>query len=231
MVDLDAARPHARADRCQLQPDRRLACRATRRAGVSVRVMDVLEMGSDPSLVLQNLTIAFPTRGAVRFAARRVSFSVGPGEIVGIVGESGAGKSVTCRAAAGLIPSPGEVVEGQICLGDRELTAPQRSNGARSADARSESSFRIPRARSIRYSVSARSSGKWQKSCVDSDEPTLEPSPLTYSDVSDRPTRSALLLVPSRAIWRHASTSRNRPRARRRTALPAGRSSPRHRSM
>src|SRR4029078_12602576 len=76
-------------------------------------------MSADPSLVLRNVTIAFPTRRAVRFAARRVSFSVGAGEIVGIVGESGAGKSVTCRAAAGLIPSPGEVVEGEIFLGDR----------------------------------------------------------------------------------------------------------------
>jgi oligopeptide/dipeptide ABC transporter ATP-binding protein len=81
-----------------------------------------MDVSSDPSLVLRNVTIAFPTRGDVRFAARRVSFSVAPGEIVGIVGESGAGKSVTCRAAAGLIPSPGEVVEGEIFLGERELT-------------------------------------------------------------------------------------------------------------
>jgi peptide/nickel transport system ATP-binding protein len=75
------------------------------------------------SLQLRDVTIAFPTRGDVRYAARRVSLTVDPGEIVGIVGESGAGKSVTCRAAAGLIPSPGEVVEGQLRLGVLDLTS------------------------------------------------------------------------------------------------------------
>ena len=54
--------------------------------------MDVMETSSDPSLVLRNVTIAFPTRGAVRFAARRVSFSSAPARSSESWGSRGPGR-------------------------------------------------------------------------------------------------------------------------------------------
>jgi peptide/nickel transport system permease protein len=73
-------------------------------------------------LVVRDLSIAFPDRsaGAVDVVTG-VSFGVGRGEVVGLVGESGCGKSVTARALLGLVPAPGWVTGGSIQLGGEEL--------------------------------------------------------------------------------------------------------------
>lgn len=55
-------------------------------------------------------------------AVRDVSFSLAPGEILGIVGESGSGKSTLIRAATGLLSSEGQVTGGQILYKGRSLT-------------------------------------------------------------------------------------------------------------
>ncbi len=71
------------------------------------------EPGSD-LLEVRDLTIAFPSAENPLLAADGVNFSVSAGRTVGLVGESGCGKSVTLRSLLGLVPPPGEVVSGQI---------------------------------------------------------------------------------------------------------------------
>ena len=65
-------------------------------------------------LEVRDLTIAFPAGEQPLLAADRVDFSVAPGQTVGLVGESGCGKSVTLRSLLGLVPYPGEVLSGEI---------------------------------------------------------------------------------------------------------------------
>jgi peptide/nickel transport system ATP-binding protein len=67
-----------------------------------------------PALAVEGLRVEFPSQdGRVR-AASNVRFSVPHGGTLGIVGESGCGKSVTLRALCGLVPAPGRVVAGEV---------------------------------------------------------------------------------------------------------------------
>ncbi len=77
---------------------------------------------SFPTLEVSGLTVSFQTERGVVTPVRDVSLSVRPGEIVGIVGESGAGKSMTARAIMGLVRSPGRVTGGSVRLCGREIT-------------------------------------------------------------------------------------------------------------
>ncbi|WP_040750537.1 ABC transporter ATP-binding protein [Phycicoccus elongatus] len=73
--------------------------------------------GSDtaPLLTVDNLTVTFQRRGQEPFrAVDGVSFSVRPGQTVGLVGESGCGKSVTSLAIMGLLPKRGNQVTGTV---------------------------------------------------------------------------------------------------------------------
>ncbi|HIE55984.1 MAG TPA: ABC transporter ATP-binding protein, partial [Chromatiaceae bacterium] len=76
-----------------------------------------------PLLSVRDLEIEFSTeRGNVR-AIDGVSFDIQPGETLGLVGESGCGKTVTALSILGLIPSPpGRITGGSIRLEGRELT-------------------------------------------------------------------------------------------------------------
>ena len=67
-------------------------------------------------LEVNDLTVEFPTRKGVLRALDRVSFSIGSGEILGVVGESGAGKSLTGAAIVGLLERPGRVAGGSIAF-------------------------------------------------------------------------------------------------------------------
>jgi peptide/nickel transport system ATP-binding protein len=78
---------------------------------------------SDPTLVVEHLRTHFFTRQGVVRAVDDVSFSVRPGQIMGLVGESGSGKSVTGYSIMGLIDPPGRVVEGRVLLKGRDLCA------------------------------------------------------------------------------------------------------------
>ena len=78
-------------------------------------------------LEVRDLTIGFPAGQGLLLAADRVNFSVAAGRTVGLVGESGCGKSVTLRSLLGLVPYPGEVLSGEIrWLGEDLRSASER---------------------------------------------------------------------------------------------------------
>jgi oligopeptide transport system ATP-binding protein len=73
-------------------------------------------------LSVRNLQVSFPTdRGTTR-VVDNISFNVAQGKTLGIVGESGCGKSMTSLALLGLIPRPGFVSGGEILFDDQDLT-------------------------------------------------------------------------------------------------------------
>ena len=84
-----------------------------------------------PTLSVSHLKTHFSTRAGTIKAVDDVSFSVMPGQIMGLVGESGSGKSMTGYSIMGLIDSPGRVVDGSILLRGRELRglAPEAIGG------------------------------------------------------------------------------------------------------
>ncbi|AVO46102.1 ABC transporter ATP-binding protein [Phreatobacter cathodiphilus] len=69
-----------------------------------------------PVLSVRDLVVQFPTRRGVLTAVDRISFDIAPGEVVGVVGESGAGKSMTGAAVIGLLEPPGRIAGGEILL-------------------------------------------------------------------------------------------------------------------
>ncbi|HMG44195.1 MAG TPA: ABC transporter ATP-binding protein [Acidimicrobiales bacterium] len=75
-----------------------------------------------PVLEVRNLSVRFRDRRGVGHAIDDVSFSVRPGEALGIVGESGSGKSVTALAVMGLLPANAEI-EGEILFKGVDLAA------------------------------------------------------------------------------------------------------------
>jgi peptide/nickel transport system ATP-binding protein len=67
-------------------------------------------------LEVKNLVVEFPNRRGKLRAIDDISFDIAPGEILGVVGESGAGKSLTGASIIGLLEPPGRIASGQICL-------------------------------------------------------------------------------------------------------------------
>ena len=76
---------------------------------------------SAPLLEVTDLRTHFLTRAGVAKAVDGVSFSLAPGEILGLVGESGSGKSVTGFSLIGLVDPPGKIVGGSIRFAGRDL--------------------------------------------------------------------------------------------------------------
>jgi peptide/nickel transport system ATP-binding protein len=71
---------------------------------------------SETVLSVQDLTVEFVTRRGTLRALDKVSFDIARGEVLGVVGESGAGKSVTGSAIIGLIDPPGRIADGKVVL-------------------------------------------------------------------------------------------------------------------
>ena len=76
---------------------------------------------NQPLLEIQNLKTYFYTEDGIVKAVDGVDFSVYPGEVMGLVGESGCGKSVTSLSIMRLIGIPGKVVDGEIFFEGRDL--------------------------------------------------------------------------------------------------------------
>jgi peptide/nickel transport system ATP-binding protein len=93
-------------------------------------------MREAPLLEVKDLVVEFPTRRGVLRAVDQVSFSLKPGEVLGLVGESGAGKSLTGAAIIRLLEPPGRIAGGEVRLkGERidqlDIDAMRRVRGRR----------------------------------------------------------------------------------------------------
>ena len=67
-------------------------------------------------LQVKNLVVEFPNRRGTLRAIDGISFDIAPGEILGVVGESGAGKSLTGASIIGLLEPPGRIASGEVLL-------------------------------------------------------------------------------------------------------------------
>jgi len=72
-------------------------------------------------LDIEGLTVQFPTRRGTLTAVDSISLSIAPGEVLGVVGESGAGKSMTGLAVIGLLEPPGRIAAGEVRLEGRRI--------------------------------------------------------------------------------------------------------------
>lgn len=75
----------------------------------------------NPLLEVRHLRVEFPTRRGTLVALDDVSFSISAGEVLGVVGESGAGKSMTGAAIIGLLEPPGRIAGGEILLDGKRI--------------------------------------------------------------------------------------------------------------
>ena len=74
-----------------------------------------------PVLEVNNLSVQFPTRRGTLTAVDDISFHIAEGEVLGVVGESGAGKSMTGTAVIGLLEPPGRIAGGEVLLEGRRI--------------------------------------------------------------------------------------------------------------
>ena len=78
-------------------------------------------MMTTPLLQVKNLKIEFPTRRGILVAVDDISFDIAAGEVLGVVGESGAGKSLTGAAVIGLLEPPGRIAGGEIIFNGKRI--------------------------------------------------------------------------------------------------------------
>ena len=79
------------------------------------------ETPAEPMLSVRHLRVEFNTRRGTLVAIDDVSFDIAPGEVLGVVGESGAGKSITGMAVIGLLEPPGRIAGGEILLEGKRI--------------------------------------------------------------------------------------------------------------
>src|SRR5262249_36954695 len=98
-----------------LRPARSGACAAARGGGGTRALMPLLEV--------RDLTMAFLTPAGEARAVDGVSFTLERGQVLGLVGESGCGKSMTAFSLLRLVPPPGRILGGQVLLDSVDLLA------------------------------------------------------------------------------------------------------------
>ena len=130
--------PRHHADRARLQPARRWPARCARPAAEPMTAEQRLRhrgdhpgrrsrrateaaRGERPLLEVQGLRTTFHTRDGLVRAVDGIDFQVDRGEIMGLVGESGCGKSVTSLSIMRLVPPPGRIEAGKILFDGRDL--------------------------------------------------------------------------------------------------------------
>ena len=80
-----------------------------------------MRSGREPLLSVEDMRVEFWTRRGTVYAVNGISFEIGPGETLGIVGESGCGKSVTSLSLLGILPRAGAVTGGSATFEGRDL--------------------------------------------------------------------------------------------------------------
>ncbi len=80
-----------------------------------------MTMTQKPLLEINNLRVEFPTRHGTLVAIDDLSLQIAPGEVLGVVGESGAGKSMTGAAIIGLLEPPGRIAAGEIIFDGQRI--------------------------------------------------------------------------------------------------------------
>src|ERR1700723_1206229 len=78
-----------------------------------------------PILAVQNLTVDFPATGGARQVVAGIDFDIHAGRTLGVVGESGCGKTLSALAVMGLVPRPGRVGGSVMLEGQEMLVQPQ----------------------------------------------------------------------------------------------------------
>ena len=81
---------------------------------------------AEPLLEVSNLKVHFPTEDGLVKAVDGVSFSVAPGETLGVVGESGSGKSVSFLTVMGLVTRKEARIQGQVLFRGQDLLKMRR---------------------------------------------------------------------------------------------------------
>jgi peptide/nickel transport system permease protein len=116
------------AEPAGLSGRRRRPRRIGRRAPASIAVRQQNERvalrapASDALLSVRDVTVSLDSREGPKRVIEHVSFDVGLGQIVGVVGESGCGKTMTAMAILGLLPGTAQIESGEIWFAGRELT-------------------------------------------------------------------------------------------------------------
>ncbi len=81
---------------------------------------------SEPVLSVRDLVVEIPTRQAVLRPVDKVTYDIAPGEILGVVGESGAGKSMTGNAVIGLLDRPARIASGEVHVNGKRVDTMSR---------------------------------------------------------------------------------------------------------
>ncbi|MBM1221721.1 ABC transporter ATP-binding protein [Ponticoccus sp. SC2-23] len=76
---------------------------------------------SNPVLSVRDLVVEIPTRNGILRPVDNVSYDIAAGEILGVVGESGAGKSMTGNAVIGLLDPPARIASGEVLLDGKPI--------------------------------------------------------------------------------------------------------------
>lgn len=76
---------------------------------------------SNPVLSVRDLVVEIPTRNGILRPVDKVSYDIAAGEILGVVGESGAGKSMTGNAVIGLLDPPARIASGEVLLDGKPI--------------------------------------------------------------------------------------------------------------